>query len=135
MSASRTTPVPQSLANGGGLAELSRFPDGVAADRGDGFNYFKGREDMGMRFRQPTSAGAVAPDIKDLKKDTKEVIAARVRNFDLSDVEDMFAYQRVLNDCANGFAEFADREKVYDESIKSWRVLLHWYEFLLESKR
>ena len=122
-----------SLANSGGLADLDRFPDGFGADRGDGYFYFRGLK--GQRFRQPTAMGPRPPDIKDPHKELMERIAAKVRVFDLSNDDDLRDYQRVLNDCANGFAQHAKTEEVYDEETKNWRVLLRWYEFLLESRR
>ena len=122
-----------SPANAGGLAELDRLPDGYGADRNDGYFYFKGMR--GERYRHPTSMGPTAPDIKDRKKELEERIAARVRVFDLSNDDDVRDYQRVLNDCANGFAQHAKTEEQYDPEIKNWRVLMRWYEFLLEPRK
>lgn len=128
-----TTAQDLSLANSGGLAELDRFPDGYGADRGDGYYYFKGID--GQRYRQPTALGPQPPDVKDPKKDLKEHIAARVRVFDLSDKDDLRDYQRILNDCANGYAQHAESDKHYDPDTKNWRVFMRWYEFLLEPRR
>lgn len=122
-----------SPANNGGLAELDQLPDGRGIDRGDGFTYFRGIS--GQRYRQPVQDGHIPPTIKDPKKELQERVAAKVRVFDLSNEEDLKDYQRVLNDCANGYSQHAMIKEEYDQETKNWRVLMRWYELLLEPRR
>ena len=49
-----------------------------------------------------------------------------IRVFDLSKKEDLAYYEKVCQLVANGFATVSVEEKVYDDSIHSWRVLLRW---------
>ena len=64
---------------------------------------------------------------------SKEV---HIRQFDLSEEEDLKEYERIFQNRADGLNEISFEEKVYDESIKSWRVLLRWYDiFYSEPKK
>ena len=48
--------------------------------------------------------------------------------FDLSDPDDMAQYRAVSQKVCDGRATISFEEKMYDESIKSWRVLIRWME-------
>jgi len=117
----------------GGLSRLDELPHGQGLNRGDGHIYFQGIR--GERYRQPVEKGSIPPELKDLKRDLVQKLCAKVRVFDLSDPDDLKDYQSVMNDCVNGHAHFAESKTEYDSDIKNWRVLLRWYEFILESKR
>ena len=48
--------------------------------------------------------------------------------FDLSDADDMEKYNGVMQDRADGKNDISFEERVYDKDLKSWRVLLRWFD-------
>jgi len=79
----------------------------------------------GIPFRGPT------PDLKEDDPDRKRPqLGAKVglRQLNLADPEDMEAYRRIAQMVGNGCAQISFEERMYDESIKSWRVLIRWME-------
>lgn len=79
----------------------------------------------GIPFRGPT------PDLKEDDPDRKRPqLGARVdlRQLNLADPADMEAYKKIAQMVGNGYAQISFEERVYDESIKSWRVLIRWME-------
>ena len=59
-----------------------------------------------------------------------------IKQFDLSKEEDMKEYQQVFQRRADGLNQISFEEKVYDAELKSWRVLLRWYDiYYVEPKK
>jgi hypothetical protein len=50
-----------------------------------------------------------------------------VNIFTLNDAKDMADYQKVCQMVGNNYAEISYEERIYDEEIKSWRILIRWY--------
>jgi len=65
-------------------------------------------------------------DADDLKPQLKS--NACCAQFDLSNEEDMKQYRAVGQKVCDSLATISFEEKVYDNDIKSWRVLMRWME-------
>jgi len=63
-------------------------------------------------------------DIEDRKPNLKYEF--HVNQFDLSKEKHLSKYTEVNNNIANGDAILSYEEKVYDNDIKSWRILVAW---------
>ena len=70
--------------------------------------------------------------VPNLKTDDPEYkqpqVASRifVRVFDLSKPKDLEYYEKVSQLVGNGFAVISIEDKVFDEKLHNWRVLLRW---------
>ena len=51
-----------------------------------------------------------------------------VRQFDLSKPEDMEDWKKICQQLADGVSVVSFEEKVYDNEIKSWRILIRWMD-------
>lgn len=62
----------------------------------------------------------------------KPVLRRKVHTaqFDLSDDGDMDRYNEVLQNKADGLNDISFEERVYDSELKSWRVLLRWFDLV-----
>ena len=58
-----------------------------------------------------------------------------VRQFDLSDKDDMEAYTEIAQRVFNQTSWVSFEEKIYDDDIKSWRVLLRWGDSYYEAPK
>jgi len=73
--------------------------------------------------------------IPDLKKDDSEAkqpqlfSTAFVRQFDLTKDEHLEEYTAIAQKVTEGYAEISFDERIYDNDIKSWRVLIRWMEY------
>jgi len=79
----------------------------------------------GLPFRGPI------PDLRETDPDHMRPqvgYGAHVQLFVLSKPKDLAYYQQVIQLMANGFAVMGAEDRVYDKDIKSWRILLRWYE-------
>lgn len=80
---------------------------------------------MGLPYRGP---------VYDYKKDDPEhrkpqlKYDARVKQFNLNDDEHIKAYEKLAQALCSGRAVVSYEEKVYDQSINSWRILVRWME-------
>ena len=64
--------------------------------------------------------------------DNKPVIARKVhvKQFNLSDKKDLEEYNSILQKVADATSLISYEEKVYDDEIKSWRILLRWLDLM-----
>jgi len=53
---------------------------------------------------------------------------ACIKQFDFSDETDMEEYAKVMQAICDGTTTLSFEEKIYDENIKSWRILLRYLE-------
>ena len=51
-----------------------------------------------------------------------------VQQFDMSNKEHMEEYSKMAQLVGNGFAQISFEERVYDAELKSWRILIRWFE-------
>lgn len=61
----------------------------------------------------------------------------RIEVLRLDHEEDLAHYEKISQLCNNGMATMGTEERVYDDSIKSWRVLVRWaydYTYLPASR-
>lgn len=123
------------LANGGGLFDVipTQNPIGhQGTERGDGFTYYPGPGD-GKRYRQPEGLGA-PPNIKDPDKDLVLRNISKVRTFDMSNDQDVLDYQRVMTDCGNGQAQFAESHRIECKQTGNLKVWMRWWELVWEPR-
>jgi hypothetical protein len=100
------------------------------------FKYYKEQKDAdgeslwwpggpaGFPFRGPQPPQTTRDEFDNLKLSGK----ARVRLFYLSKPEDLREYVLVRDKCANGLFVMLDRERVWDEDTKNYRVFVEWLE-------
>jgi len=53
---------------------------------------------------------------------------AKVAQFDMNDDEQMLAYEQLVQKVCDGRAVVSSEDKVYEQSIGSWRILVRWTE-------
>ena len=58
-----------------------------------------------------------------------------VEQFDLSSEKDMAEYNRILQKVGDGKSVVSFEEKVYDQDIKSWRILLRWFDLVYKEPK
>lgn len=59
-----------------------------------------------------------------------------IKQFDLSCEDDLKEYERIFQDKADGLNDISFEERVYDKDLKSWRVLLRWFDiYFTEPKK
>jgi hypothetical protein len=70
-------------------------------------------------------------------KDCLPVLGRKVhiKQFDLTDKEDMEEYNRIFQDRADGLNDISFEEKIYDSDLKSWRVLLRWFDIIYKEPK
>ena len=79
----------------------------------------------GLPFRGPI------PDLKDTDPDVlRPQIAMKVHVdiFVLNNPKDLKYYKQVIQLIANGYAAMGTEDRVYDPDLKTWRILVRWYE-------
>lgn len=65
-------------------------------------------------------------------KDNAPVLTRRVhtKQFDLTKESDLEEYNSVFQSVAEAKTVISFEERVYDDKIKSWRVLLRWFDLV-----
>jgi hypothetical protein len=70
-------------------------------------------------------------DIKEKDPEDKkpvEIMTVFVKQFDTSKADDMKEWQEVMQRVADGVSTISFEEKVYDEKLKAWRILIRWMD-------
>jgi hypothetical protein len=100
------------------------------------FKYYTERQDAdgerlwwpggpdGFPFRGPQPPQTTKEEFEDLKLTGK----ARCRVFYLNDEAQMRDYIMIRDKCANGLFVALDRDRVWDEATKNYRIFLEWLE-------
>lgn len=73
----------------------------------------------------------VVYDRKETDPDTKQPVLVEqvsIRQFDSTKENDMVEWQRIMQQVADGVSIISFEEKVYDEKIAGWRVLIRWMD-------
>ena len=86
----------------------------------------------GIPFR---TNGTAPPNLKSDDPEKKQPIIvqdAKVRIFDLSDPEQLLAYEQVWFRIGRGQYKFSAEERQFLPDLKSWRVLLRYSELYFE---
>ena len=91
----------------------------------------------GMLGRKDTLPGwegipfrGVVPQLKNddpEQKQPREGFHAYTNVFRLDKQEDLEAYTKIKQVIANGFGMMGSEERQYDDSIKSWRIMICWW--------
>jgi len=79
----------------------------------------------GLPFR------GAAPDLKNTDPShmqPKICYEVHVRQFDLKNEKHLEEYENIFQQVAEGSVTVSFEERVYDDDIKSWRVLLRYYD-------
>lgn len=65
-------------------------------------------------------------------KDSMPELKRRVyiKQFDLTSKDNLEEYNAVFQKVADNLSKISFEEKVYDTDLKSWRVLLRWYDYV-----
>ena len=65
-------------------------------------------------------------------KDCLPILSRKVhiKQFNLDDATDMSEYNIIFQDRADGKNDISFEERVYDKDLKSWRVLLRWFDLV-----
>ena len=58
-----------------------------------------------------------------------------IKQLNLTKSKDMLEYIRICQLHADGMGCISFEEKKYDESIKSWRVLIRWFEHIYKENK
>lgn len=86
----------------------------------------------GIPFKGPP------PNLKDTDPEHNQpqlAQQAKVKQLNLAEPKDMEQYQQIIQIIANGYGQISFEDRVYDESIKSWRVLIRWIEYFYHLPR
>lgn len=70
-------------------------------------------------------------DIKNNDPDTKkpvEIMTVKVKQFCTDKPEDVIEWQAILQRVADGMSRVSFEEKMYDEKIGAWRILIRWMD-------
>jgi hypothetical protein len=70
-------------------------------------------------------------DIKENDPDSRKPqiqYTTHVKQFDLNKPEDLIAYNAVCQKIVIKEAKLSYEEKIYDNDIKSWHILMRWYD-------
>ena len=73
------------------------------------------------------------PFLVDKHKKPSERRLANVYQFDMSSEEDLDKYTRVIQSVADGLSDISFEERIYDKTLKSWRILLRWVDYVYEN--
>jgi len=70
-------------------------------------------------------------------EDNKPTMARKVstRQFNLTKKEHIAEYNEVFQRVADSKATISFEERIYDAELKSWRVLLRWFDFIYEAPK
>jgi hypothetical protein len=65
-----------------------------------------------------------------VSKDNPPILKRKVhiKQFNLSSEKDLHEYNEIFQGVADGLSIISFEERVYDADLKSWRVLLRWYD-------
>ena len=58
-----------------------------------------------------------------------------IAQFALNSEEDMAKYSEIIQKVADGASQISFEERVYDDTIKSWRVLIRWFDLVYEAPK
>ncbi len=106
--------------SGGELDPRLLDPTGVASSKQVSFPGWEG-----LPFRGPVkSFKETDPD--HLKP--QQGIKVNVQQLNMSVEADMERYGEIGQLVGNGFAQISFEERIYDDDIKSWRILIRWFE-------
>ena len=86
----------------------------------------------GIPFRSRNGQAPLLKSSDPLRAQPKIVTDMHVRQFDLSNVEEVKIVTQILDRCAKGQAYLSKQLEQYDSELKSWRMLLIWGEHFLE---
>ena len=96
----------------------------------------KGAQGAGLSFMELPYRGPVY-DLKDSDPEEKQPqleYQSHTKQFDMNDPEQVTEYEKVNQTIVNGTAVLSYEERVYDESIKSWRILVCWHDMYYHCK-
>lgn len=104
-------------------------------DPGAGMTRFQGYAE-GTRHIPFRCKGKKAPDLRTDVEAEKPVLVneAKVAVLNLADPGDLKIYQFIWSEISRGAFVLSDEEKEYDDSVKSWRVLIRYGVSWLEMK-
>jgi len=106
--------IDQHTPNDPSISDYIRDITGMSQGKYEGLNYFGPKLDM--KEEDP-----------DYKKPTK-ANKAHVKQFDLTNEEDLSRYTAVCQSIADDQSILGFEEREYDPTLKSWRVLMRWYD-------
>ena len=69
----------------------------------------------------------------DAKPEMHRVV--HIKQFDLSKEAHLTEYNEVFQKVADNKSKISFEEKVYDAELKSWRILLRWYDYIYKEPK